>query len=216
MGKLKSEGLRRSKEELLGLDLMEVFREIFPDEYYAQFLEHGLRPDGRSKEAFRTTFANCGSVGTAYGSAIVRMGKTSVVAGVTASVKPCEGGRADAALPSVVVNAELLPLCCGRFRGGKPSVEQQSLCCMLNGLFASGVVDSSSLEVRDEEGDLLCQWVLIVDVYCINHDGSVFDAAVAAIVAALSSSTAPHLFLHGAQVPHSPPDSTTAQCLPLQ
>eukprot|EP01094_Clydonella_sp_ATCC50884_P002091 TRINITY_DN11601_c0_g1_i1.p1 TRINITY_DN11601_c0_g1~~TRINITY_DN11601_c0_g1_i1.p1 ORF type:complete len:366 (-),score=113.75 TRINITY_DN11601_c0_g1_i1:51-1094(-) len=195
---------------------MEVFKEIFPEEYYAQFLDHGVRPDGRAEDDVRAAIAHCGAITTALGSAIVRMGKTSVVAGVTGQVMPSElllhaaedGGdeapeapaeaaAADmASSPCVIVNTELMPLCSGKFKPGKPSLEQQSLCAQLNELFATGVVDESCLWIKDKEGGgSLGRWVLIVDVYCLNHDGCVVDASVAAVVAALSSTTLPTAFL---------------------
>lgn len=65
---------------------MEAFRKIYPSEFYKKFLVHGVRPDGRSLQKVRKTRVSAGSIGSAEGSAFVRMGNSSVLAAVSAMV----------------------------------------------------------------------------------------------------------------------------------
>lgn len=48
------------------------------------FKAQGVRPDGRSLQKFRPVSINVGSIKTAEGSAIVKIGNTVVVCGIKA------------------------------------------------------------------------------------------------------------------------------------
>ncbi|KAK7818498.1 hypothetical protein U0070_013057 [Myodes glareolus] len=60
------------------------FKTVEPLEYYRRFLKENCRPDGRELGEFRTTTVNIGSISTADGSALVKLGNTTVVCGVKA------------------------------------------------------------------------------------------------------------------------------------
>ncbi|RMX49758.1 hypothetical protein pdam_00019763 [Pocillopora damicornis] len=60
------------------------FKTAQPLEYYRQFLKEDVRPDGRTLLEFRKTILNVGSISTAEGSALVKVGNTTVVCGVKA------------------------------------------------------------------------------------------------------------------------------------
>lgn len=52
--------------------------------YYRDFLNHDLRPDGRELDQFRPVVINVDSITSADGSAIVKIGNTTVVCGIKA------------------------------------------------------------------------------------------------------------------------------------
>ncbi|CAB4024313.1 exosome complex component RRP43-like, partial [Paramuricea clavata] len=60
------------------------FKTAQPLEYYRKFLEENIRPDGRDLLQFRNTVINIGSIATAEGSSIVKLGNTTIVCGVKA------------------------------------------------------------------------------------------------------------------------------------
>ncbi|KAF5916398.1 hypothetical protein HPG69_017633, partial [Diceros bicornis minor] len=60
------------------------FRTVEPLEYYRRFLKENCRPDGRELGEFRTTTVNIGSISTADGSALVKLGNTTVICGIKA------------------------------------------------------------------------------------------------------------------------------------
>lgn len=65
-------------------------RIIHPIKYYRNYIAHDIRPDGREFEAFRPIRINAKSIGTADGSAIVKLGNTTVICGIKAvSHSPC-------------------------------------------------------------------------------------------------------------------------------
>lgn len=57
-------------------------RVIHPVKYYRDYLNYDLRPDGRDLRKFRPVVINVDSIGTADGSAIVKIGNTTVVCGI--------------------------------------------------------------------------------------------------------------------------------------
>ncbi|XP_049709140.1 exosome complex component RRP43 isoform X2 [Elephas maximus indicus] len=60
------------------------FKTVEPLEYYRRFLKENCRPDGRELGEFRTTTVNVGSISTADGSALVKLGNTTVICGIKA------------------------------------------------------------------------------------------------------------------------------------
>lgn len=52
--------------------------------YYRDFTNHKIRPDGREFDQFRPVQICVNSINTADGSAIVKIGRTSVVCGIKA------------------------------------------------------------------------------------------------------------------------------------
>ncbi|OCT93084.1 hypothetical protein XELAEV_18016151mg [Xenopus laevis] len=59
---------------------------VEPLEYYRRFLKEACRPDGRELTEFRTTTINVGSITTADGSALVKLGNCTVLCGVKAEL----------------------------------------------------------------------------------------------------------------------------------
>lgn len=57
---------------------------IDPQKYYRDVLAHEIRPDGRSLNEFRPMSINVKSLSNADGSAIVKIGNTTVVCGIKA------------------------------------------------------------------------------------------------------------------------------------
>jgi exosome complex component RRP43 len=88
----------------------------------------------------------------------------------------------------VVINLELPPLCSSRFLPGKPSELAQSLSEFLDQIVGSRC-DLHSLCIA--AGSLV--WVLYVDLVCLSFDGvgSVVDASLLALAAALRSTRLP-------------------------
>jgi len=167
---------------------MDAFKKVYPAEFYKKFLAKDVRPDGRSLSKIRKTSISVGSISSANGSAFVKIGHTSVVAGVIAQV----GDPPSADETHIIVNVELSPLCSSRFVIGKPSEQAMVLGESLNSIVKNtGLLNSQDLLFTAEEaGDgrrVNLAWILAVDVYCLNDDGNLFDACLIALLAALSN-----------------------------
>lgn len=84
----------------------------------------------------------------------------------------------------IVPNIELPPLCSPKFRPGAPSEEAQVLANIISDVITnSGCVDLKDLCIVKEK----LVWVLYCDMYCLDYDGCVLDAAIMALIAALQS-----------------------------
>lgn len=129
---------------------------------------------------FRNTTINIGSISTAEGSSIVKLGNTTVACGI----------KAELANPSpehpkkgfLVPNLELPPLCSPRFRPGPQSEQAQ----VLSQFIADTITNSEMIDVEDLcilEGKLV--WCLYIDLICLNYDGNIVDASMIALLGAI-------------------------------
>jgi len=75
----------------------QIFQRLHPKAYLERFLAEQLRPDGRETAEWRGLFVHVGSISTADGSALVRLGDTTIVCGIKAEIaepdleRPTEG-----------------------------------------------------------------------------------------------------------------------------
>jgi len=163
-----------------------TFQRLHPKVYLERFLAENVRLDGREFAEWRDASVNVGSISTADGSALVRLGDTTVVCGVKAEIAEPELDIPEHGF--LVPNLDLPAICSPKFKPGPPTEEAQVLSDRLNEVFvASGIVPLSSLCI--EPGKAV--WVLYVDATCINYDGNAFDATLLAMVAALRNTQLP-------------------------
>lgn len=152
------------------------------------FLSQGKRFDGRGLEEFRELVIETGVSKKAEGSARVKLGNTEVLVGVKMDV-----GTPYADSPNkgnFMVTAELLPLSSPRFENGKPTPESIEFGRVIDrGLRESGFLDFEGLCI--EEGEKV--WTVFVDIYTINDDGNLLDAAGIGAVAAMMNAKIPKL-----------------------
>ncbi|XP_042305688.1 exosome complex component RRP43 [Sceloporus undulatus] len=156
------------------------FRTVEPLEYYRRFLKENCRPDGRDLGEFRTTTVNIGSITTADGSALVKLGNTTVVCGIKAEFA---APHADSSNKGYIVpNVDLPPLCSSRFRPGPPGEEAQAA-----SQFIADVIENSQVVRKEDlcivDGKIV--WVLYCDIICLDYDGNLLDTCMCAFLAAL-------------------------------
>ncbi|KAG0243462.1 Exosome complex component RRP43 [Mortierella sp. GBA43] len=143
-----------------------TFQKLHPTEYFRKFVSQGVRPDGRLLDSFRPTTIHNGVITTANGSAMVRIGGTTVVCGV----------KAEVAEPKLEAPDQ------GYI--GPPSEQAQVVSEQINRVLR----ESKVLDLKDlciEEGKAV--WSLWVDVVCVSYDGNIYDAALTSVIAALAN-----------------------------
>ena len=132
----------------------------------------------------RISLHSIGSVTTAEGSALVKLGQTLVLCGIKAEITTPAFDQPDQGL--VIPNVDLMPICSPSIRPGPPSDEAQVLTARLDELL-------SQQQQRVLDRTQLCivpgRWVmaLYVHVACLNADGNIWDAVVLATISALCS-----------------------------
>ncbi|PAV21441.1 ribosomal S5 domain 2 [Pyrrhoderma noxium] len=164
----------------------ETFRRLHPRAYLERFLSEGFRPDGREIADWRDVSVNVGSISTADGSSLVRLGDTTIVCGVKAEIAEPDLDTPNSGF--LVPNLDLPAICSPKFKPGPPVDEAQVLSERLyDALISTDTVPLSSLCIQPGRA----AWVLYVDATCINYDGNVFDAALLAMTAALKNTRLP-------------------------
>lgn len=154
-------------------------------EQIRKLLATKYRIDGREPERIRNIEIKTSVIKTADGSAEVKLGKTHVVAGVKVSLgQPFPDAPDEGVL---VVNAEVLPHASPYTEVGPPDEFAIELARVIDrGIRHCGYVDFKKLVVEGGKA-----YVLWVDLYVINDDGNLIDAANLAAVAALKDTQLP-------------------------
>jgi exosome complex component RRP43 len=141
-----------------------------------------VRPDGREFLEFRATIINKDSITRAEGSALVKIGNTTVICGIKAEL--AEPDNLDQNIGFLIPNIELSKLCSPKYRAIGVSVDSQVMSqTLFNIMVNSECLDPADLCIA--KGKLV--WVLYCDLVCLDDDGSVLDVAVLALSTALKS-----------------------------
>lgn len=158
---------------------IETFRKMFEAE---------KRFDGRRLLEHRKLEVTFNISNKAEGSARVVLGKTDVIVGVKLQVGEPYPDSPDKG--NLMVSGDLLPLASPRFEMGPPNFYAIELPRLVDrSIRESGMIDMEKLVITPGEK----VWTVIIDVYPINDDGNLIDAATLAAVAALKTTVFPEL-----------------------
>lgn len=148
----------------------------------------GKRFDSRGLHDYREISVDYNVSKKAEGSARVKIGKTEVIAGVKLQVGEPYADSPDKG--NLMVSADLLPLASPRFEQGPPKFPAIELPRVVDrGIRESGMIELDKLVVTKGEK----VWTVIIDLYPINDDGNLIDAAGMAAVIALKQAKIPEL-----------------------
>ena len=151
-----------------------------------KYLAEGKRFDGRKPEEFREIKIETGFSKNAEGSARVKIGNTEVLVGVKMDIGVPYPDSPDKG--NLMVTAELLPLSSGRYELGPPIFDAVEL---------GRIIDRAVRESKFIELEKLCikegekVWTVYVDIYTVNADGNLLDAAGIGAIAALKDAKIP-------------------------
>eukprot|EP00899_Mesostigma_viride_P012990 jgi/Mesvir1/21692/Mv04112-RA.1 len=168
----------------------EAFRRIYPEEFLERFLAEGIRPDGRPLGRGRLPEVTPGAVTTTDGSALVKIGNTTVIAGVKLQV--CQPDEKFPRQGRLEITLELPPLCAPDLKPGKRPAMAYAIGEQLkNAVAGCGFLPLEDLLIAEGKS----AWLVNLDLYCLDHDGGLLDAAVLATVSALRDVTLPAITL---------------------
>jgi len=166
-----------------------------------KYLKEGKRFDGRKPEEFRELIIEKDVSKKAEGSVRVKLGKTEVIVGVKLALGEPYADSADQG--NLMVTAELLPLSSPRIELGKPGFDSIELGRVIDrGIRESKVIDLKGLCL--EEGKKV--WTVFIDIYSINDDGNLLDAAGIGALAALKVAKIPKYDAENDKVLYGEPD----------
>ena len=147
-----------------------------------EYLAEGKRFDGRKPDEFRKISIETGVSNQAEGSARVKIGKTEVIVGIKLDVSEPYPDSPDKG--KLMVTSELLPLSSPRFESGPPRFPAIEL----GRLIDRAVRESKFIKFEKlciKEGEKV--WAVFIDIYSINDDGNLIDAAGMGTLAALKT-----------------------------
>jgi exosome complex component RRP42 len=159
--------------------MVEILDEV-KKAFVKDLVANGKRPSGRQADEYRKIVLEKGVIPNAEGSARVHLGKTQVLVGVKLGIGTPFADRPDEGVLST--NSELLQLAHPTFEGGPPNADSVELARVVDrGIRSAGIIDLKKLFI--EEGKA---WNVFIDIYSLDQDGNLIDAAALAAMAALS------------------------------
>nr|KYP48167.1 Exosome complex exonuclease RRP43 [Cajanus cajan] len=188
-------GVRNASEDLSSEMEVDAFRRLFPLRFFERHLAESIRPDGRPLGKARETSIFLGAVASANGSALVKIGSTTMLTAIKMEVmtpsleSPDEG--------CLAIDFHMPPICSPIVRPGRPAEASPVVSKQLSDTILRRDImdktctpkDSSSRMIDLKELSLVsgkAAWMAYLDVYCLDADGALFDAALLSAVAALS------------------------------
>lgn len=151
-------------------------------------IRSGERIDGRKPEEYRKIQVWLNPVPKAEGSALVKLGDTTVMTGTKLEIGTPFSDRPDEGV--LQVHAEFVPLASPSFEPGPPDE---------NAIKAARVVDRCLREPRAVKlEDLVIipgkkVWLVFNDIYLLDHDGNVIDASMLSTMLALNMAKIPKI-----------------------
>jgi len=151
-----------------------------------EYLKQGKRFDERTLKQFRELTIETGVSKNAEGSARVKLGKTEVIVGIKMDVSAPYPDSKDKG--NLMVTAEFLTMSSPRLDLGPQPFESLELARVIDrGIRESHFIELEKLCIK--EGEKV--WTVMIDIYTINDDGNLLDAAGIGAVAALKNARIP-------------------------
>ncbi|MCJ1478190.1 hypothetical protein MMC13_006866 [Lambiella insularis] len=160
--------------------------------FVLQALRENVRMDGRALNAFRNINL---ILGDEYGVADVHLGKTRVLARISAEViQPFPDRKFDGVF---TISTELSPMASPAFEVGRQTDQETLLSRLLEkAVRRSNALDTESLCILAGQK---C-WSIRVDVHVLDYDAGLIDASCMAVIAALQHFRRPEVSVEGGEV----------------
>ncbi len=151
-----------------------------------KYLSEGKRFDGRALGEYRELIIEKDVSKKAEGSVRVKLGDTEVIVGVKAGLGVPYPDSKDKG--NLMVTAEMSPLSSPRMELGPPKFPAIELGRVIDrGIRESNIIDLKKLCIK--EGEKV--WTIFIDIYAMNDDGNLLDAAGIGALAALKIAKLP-------------------------
>lgn len=184
-------GLPNTSEDLSSEMEVDAFRRLFPLRFFERHLSESIRPDGRPLAKARDTSIFLGAVASANGSALVKIGSTTMLTAIKMEVMAPSLESPD--VGCIAIDFHMPPICSPIVRPGRPAEASPVVTKQLSDtISSSGMIDLKELSLVSGKA----AWMAYLDVYCLDADGALFDAALLSAAAALSHLQIPHVAIN--------------------
>ncbi|MCD6522314.1 MAG: exosome complex protein Rrp42 [Candidatus Diapherotrites archaeon] len=155
-------------------------------DYIHSLAQKGIRQDNRAMDEYRPIEVIPNYIPRALGSALVRLGATQVLAGVSMLVGQPYPDSPNAGV--LMTGCELVPLASPTFEPGPPDENSIELARVVDrGIRESKAIDFEKLCITEGEE----VWMVMLDLHVLDYDGNLFDAAELASTTALWNTRIP-------------------------
>lgn len=161
-------------------------RAYLTKDYVTNLVKEGKRVDGRGFDDRREVKIEKGYVGEkADGSALVHLGDTKVLAGVSMDVGTPYPDRPTSGV--MTTSAELRPMADPMFESGPPRENAVELARVVDrGIRESQCIDLEKLYIEEDK-----VWMAFLDIHMLDNCGNLLDASALAVIAALRNAKIP-------------------------
>ncbi|CAK7342576.1 unnamed protein product [Dovyalis caffra] len=160
---------------------VDAFRRLFPLRYFERHLSESVRPDARPLGRARDTTLALGAVASAHGSALAKIGSTTMLAAIKMEVMTPSTESPDEGC--IAIDFHMPPICSPIVRPGRPAEAAPVISKQLSDtISSSGMINLKELSLVSGKA----AWIAYLDIYCLDADGALFDAALLSAVAAFS------------------------------
>ncbi|GMI65075.1 hypothetical protein like AT1G60080 [Hibiscus trionum] len=160
---------------------VDAFRRLFPLRFFEKHLLESIRPDARPLGRARDTTIALGAVASANGSALAKIGSTTMLAAIKMEVMTPSMETPDEGC--IAIDFHMPPICSPIVRPGRPAEAAPVVAKQLSDtILSSGMINLKELSLVSGKA----AWMAYLDIYCLDADGALFDAALLAAVAAFS------------------------------
>jgi exosome complex component RRP42 len=150
------------------------------------YLKEGKRFDNRALLSYRDITIETGISKNAEGSARIKLGKTEVVVGIKMDVSTPYTDHEDEG--TFITTLELPPIASSKFESGPPRIEAIEMARIVDRTIReSKFIDFKKLCIKSGEK----VWTVLLDIFAMNDDGNLLDAACIGAVVALREAKIP-------------------------
>ncbi|KFK38444.1 hypothetical protein AALP_AA3G114300 [Arabis alpina] len=179
-------GVSDSSQDLWSEVEVDALRRIFPLGFFEHHLSESLRPDGRPLGKARDTIVKLGLVSSANGSALAKIGSTTMLASITMEVMtPCIDSPDQGC---IALEFHMPPICSPTVETVAPVISKR----LSDTILSCGMFDLNELCLVSGKA----AWMCCLDIHCLDADGALFDAALLSAVAAFSNLQIPLVALN--------------------
>lgn len=170
---------------------VDAFRRLFPLRFHERHLLESIRPDARPLGKARDTTLSLGAVASADGSALAKIGCSTMLAAVKMEVMTPKTESPDEGC--IAIDFHMPPICSPMVRPGRPAEVAPVLSKQLSDtILSSGMINLKDLCLVSGKA----AWMAYLDIYCLDADGALFDTALLSAVAAFSHLNIPVVSLN--------------------
>ncbi|KAE8684053.1 hypothetical protein F3Y22_tig00111157pilonHSYRG00058 [Hibiscus syriacus] len=192
LGNTFTMGLPNASADLSTEVEVDAFRRLFPLRFFEKHLLESIRPDARPLGRARDTTIALGAVASANGSALAKIGSTTMLAAIKMEVMTPSMETPDEGC--IAIDFHMPPICSPIVRPGRPAEAAPVVAKQLSDTILRHANLFPRLFIAAEMHPILelslvsgkAAWMAYLDIYCLDADGALYDAALLAAVAAFS------------------------------